>query len=192
MAHSRIVKRYSVALFKNAEQSGATDTVLADLRYVQKIITESKDLRVMLSSPVIRKAVKTEVLREVFGSNISPLTMDFLSFVNSKGREAFLQEAISMFEEVYNEARAILNVVVESATALSSDVRENVVASMASITGKKIEPIFKVNKSLIGGLKIQVNDMCYDGSILSQLSALYSQLAGSEMSTEVRAKIAAV
>ncbi len=192
MAHSRIVKRYSVALFRNAEQSGATETVLSDLRYVQKIIAESKDLRVMLSSPVIRKAVKTEVLREVFASNISPLTMDFLSFLNSKGREAFLQEAISMFEEVYNEARAILNVVVESATALSSDIRENVVASMASITGKKIEPIFKVNKSLIGGLKIQVNDMCYDGSILSQLSALYSQLAGSEMSTEVRAKIAAL
>lgn len=97
-----------------------------------------------------------------------------------------------MFEEVYNEARAILNVVVESATALSFDVRESVVASMASITGKKIEPIFKVNKSLIGGLKIQVNDMYYDGSILSQLSALYAQLAGSEMSTEVRAKIAAL
>lgn len=192
MALSRIVKRYSVALFRNAEQSGATDIVLADLRYVQKIIAESKDLRAMLSSPVIRKAAKTEVLREVFASNVSPLTMDFLSFLNSKGREAFLLEAISMFEEVYNQARAILNVVVESATVLTSDVRENVVASMASITGKKIEPIFKVNKSLIGGLKIQVHDMCYDGSILSQLSALYAQLAGSEMSTEVRAKIAAL
>ncbi|HRE57396.1 MAG TPA: ATP synthase F1 subunit delta [Candidatus Kapabacteria bacterium] len=192
MAHSRIVKRYSVALFRNAEQSGVTDAVLADLLYVRRIIGESKDLRVMLSSPVIRKAVKTDVLREVFASNVSPLTMDFLAFLNNKGREAYIQEAISMFEEVYNEARAILKVVVESATALTDDVRENVISSMASLTGKRINPTFKVNKSLIGGLKIQVHDMCYDGSILSQLSALYSQLAGSEMTIEVRAKIAAV
>ncbi len=192
MAHSRIVKRYSVALFRNAEQSGVTDAVLADLLYVRRIIGESKDLRVMLSSPVIRKAVKTDVLREVFASNVSPLTMDFLAFLNNKGREAYIQEAISMFEEVYNEARAILKVVVESATALTDDVRENYISSMASLTGKRINPTFKVNKSLIGGLKIQVHDMCYDGSILSQLSALYSQLAGSEMTIEVRAKIAAV
>lgn len=192
MAHSRIVKRYSVALFRNAEQSGVTDTVLADLRYVRNVISDSKDLRTMLSSPVIRKAIKTAVLREIFASNISALTMDFLAFINDKGREAFLQEAIAAFEEVYNEARAILNVIIESATTLSDDVREKVVTSMASVTGKKIEPIFKVNASLIGGLTIQVHDMRYDGSILSQLSALYAQLAGTEMSTDVKAKIAAM
>ena len=192
MAHSRIVKRYSIALFRNAEQAGVTDTVLADLRYVRNVISESKDLRTMLSSPVIRKTVKTDVLREIFASNVATLTMEFLAFMNEKGREAFLHDAIATFEEVYNEARAILTIVVESANLLSDDVREKLVTSMTSVTGKKIEPIFKVNTSLIGGLSIQVQDMRYDGSILSQLSALYAQLAGTEMSTDVKAKIAAM
>lgn len=46
----------------------------------------------MLSSPVIRKAVKTEVLREVFGSNISPLTMDFPRLSTAKVEKHFYKK----------------------------------------------------------------------------------------------------
>lgn len=192
MAALRIVKRYATALFRSAQVDGVTDTVLTDLKKVKQTIGESKDLRMMLNSPVIRTAVKSAVLKEIFSTSLSKLSLDFIIFLTEKGREALLSEAIDAFETIYNESNGILKVNVVSATQLSGDTRSKIVTSMAKITGKVIEPAFSVDSSLIGGLSIRVNDMLYDGTVSSQLAALYGRLAGTEMSTELQAKIAAL
>lgn len=190
MAALRIVKRYALALFRSAQAEGVTDKVLSDLRQVKSTIASSRDLRMMLQSPVIRTAVKVVVLTEIFGSSLSKLSLDFVVFIAEKGRESLLTEVINAFESIYNDANGILKVGIVSATQLSEDIRSKIVATMAKTTGKRIEPTFSMDPSLIGGLRIRVADMLYDGTVSSQLATLYSRLAGTEMSTELQAKIA--
>lgn len=190
MASLRIVKRYALALFRSSQAEGTTDKVLSDLMQVKSAINASKDLRVMLHSPVIRTAVKVSVLTEIFGTSLSKLSLDFMIFLAEKGREPLLAEAIESFESIYNEANGILKVGIVSATQLSEDMRSKIVAMMAKTTGKRIEPNFSVDSSLIGGLRIRVADMLYDGSVTAQLATLYGRLSGTEMSTELQAKIA--
>jgi F-type H+-transporting ATPase subunit delta len=66
--------------------------------------------------------------------------------------------------------------VVESATSLSDDVREDVKTGLARIYGTELETSFEHNPALIGGMRIRVGSDVYDGSVRSKLEALETRL----------------
>jgi F-type H+-transporting ATPase subunit delta len=66
--------------------------------------------------------------------------------------------------------------VIESATALTDDVRRDVQAGLARVYGAGLETSFEENSRLIGGMRIKVGSDVYDGSIRSRLDALERRL----------------
>lgn len=163
---------------------------LKDLQSVKSTVESSKELKALLYSPVVRTAVKNTIFKEIFDSSITKLTLDFLFFLTVKRREAGLLGAIEAYETIYYEMNGILNVTVSSAVTLAESEQRRTVEAMIKATGKKVNASFKVDNSLIGGIKIRVGDVLYDGSVSSQLAELYSRLSGKEMPTELMAKMA--
>jgi len=66
--------------------------------------------------------------------------------------------------------------VVESATPLADDVRQEVQAGLTRHYGSGLETSFRQNPDLIGGMRIRVGSDVYDGSIRSKLEALEARL----------------
>lgn len=190
MTSLRIVKRYALALFRGAEADGVTESVLKDLQHVKSAVESSKELKALLHSPVVRTVVKNTIFKEIFESSITKLTLDFLFFLTEKRRESELLHAIEAYEIIYYDMNGVLNVTVSSAVALAESEQKRTVEAMIKTTGKKVNANFKVDNSLIGGIKIRVGDVLYDGSVSSQLAELYSRLSGKEMPTELMAKMA--
>ncbi len=65
---------------------------------------------------------------------------------------------------------------VESATPLAPQLREDIEAGLARIYGETLEMSFGENPTLIGGIRIKVGSDVYDGSIRARLAALGSRL----------------
>src|SRR5262245_6507286 len=65
---------------------------------------------------------------------------------------------------------------VESATALPDDLRNEVHANLARTYGARIETEFEVNPALIGGMRIKVGSDVYDASVRAKLAALEARL----------------
>lgn len=63
-------------------------------------------------------------------------------------------------------------VVVESATALDEATRQQVVAKLSGQYGADLQIEYKINAELIGGLRIQVGDDVFDGSVDGRLKRL--------------------
>jgi F-type H+-transporting ATPase subunit delta len=61
---------------------------------------------------------------------------------------------------------------VESAVALSADLRGNVQNTLARVYGPGLTISFTENPALIGGMKVQVGSDVYDGSVRGRLAAL--------------------
>jgi len=61
---------------------------------------------------------------------------------------------------------------VESATALSPDLQQQVQASLTKLYGQGLNISFAQNPALIGGLRIKVGSDVYDGSVQARLNAL--------------------
>jgi F-type H+-transporting ATPase subunit delta len=61
---------------------------------------------------------------------------------------------------------------IESATPLPSDLRIDVLASLARRYGPGLTSTFTIRPSLIGGVRIQVGSDVYDCTVLARLAAI--------------------
>ena len=66
--------------------------------------------------------------------------------------------------------------VVESATGLNEELREDVKAGLTRVYGPALETSFEENPALIGGMRIRVGSDVYDGSVRRRLEALETRL----------------
>jgi F-type H+-transporting ATPase subunit delta len=68
------------------------------------------------------------------------------------------------------------HVVVESATALNSQVKDQVLTRLKARYGDDLTTEFRTNATLLGGLRIKVGDDVWDGTVRHRLNALQEQL----------------
>jgi F-type H+-transporting ATPase subunit delta len=66
--------------------------------------------------------------------------------------------------------------VVESATPLAGNLREQIRADLARAYGPNLEASFAENPALIGGMRIKIGSDVYDGSVRARLAALEAHL----------------
>ncbi|MEJ2447936.1 MAG: F0F1 ATP synthase subunit delta [Anaerolineales bacterium] len=67
--------------------------------------------------------------------------------------------------------------VVTSALPLTDEEKSVIEEDILKHATKKMDVRFEVDPSLLGGLKIQVDDMLYDNSVASQLSDMHDKLS---------------
>jgi F-type H+-transporting ATPase subunit delta len=173
MSTIRIATRYAKSLFDLSTEKGSTDRILQDASNVTQAIAGSRDLQLMLQSPIVTTEKKFSVLQAIFGSSIDGLTMQFVKMLTDKRREAYLSDIMQAFQDQYRVKNRIVKVRVISASVLSdaalAAIRAKVGTEMPDTT---IEIETSVDASLIGGFVLEFGDKRYDASIASQLNGL--------------------
>lgn len=80
------------------------------------------------------------------------------------------------FQRLVRLERGRHTALVESATPLSDNLRQEIQAGLARTYGETFDMSFGENPALIGGIRIRVGSDVYDGSIRAKLTALASKL----------------
>lgn len=175
MNDSKISVRYAKALIQTAIEQGCEDAVRDDVDTLLQCISESEYLKSVLESPVIPDTKKSEIFKEIFGSRLSRLTMDFLMLLVRNKRESFLKIACLDYLEFYARHKNIRRVKLTSAVRLSNDVvsRVSIIAG-AGASSVELSPV--VDPDVIGGLIVQIDDKVYDASVRSQLARIKENL----------------
>lgn len=137
----------------------------------------SSDLRMLFRSPIIEWWRKKNIAKEVFEGQISPLTMNFMMLVIQKGREKFFREIAEAYQELLDVRRSVLRISVDSAVAMDASVQQKLVDGLSAKTGKTVVAEFDTNDQLIGGMRVMIGDVVYDGSLRSQLEELRERLS---------------
>jgi F-type H+-transporting ATPase subunit delta len=177
MQQSRVAARYATALFDQAQQEKSLETAIEDVRGLKSMMTESRDLKLLFQSPVIKAEQKVTFLKALFAkANFSATVQNFLLLLVSKGRAAELSQVIEAFEHQYNAANNLIPVQISSAFELDADQRTKLLAKVQELTGKKPLPSYTVDAGLIGGFMVKIADQVMDGSIKHQLGILKKRL----------------
>ena len=170
MKGSILSARYAKSLLGLAIEQNALDAVYTDMQAVKAACADSRDLALLLKSPVVKTDKKQSILKEVFGGMLGELSMAFINLLTDKRREYHLEGIASAFITQYKAHNNITTATVTSAVALSDDAREKLRGMVKqSYPGQEIELQEQIDASLIGGFVIRVADKQVDASIKHSL-----------------------
>lgn len=111
-----------------------------------------------------------ESLREI--EDVDSVFKNFYTILLRNNDLKLINKVIEKIEEIDKEERGVKEVEVTGAKKIDKDL----VLKLREIIGNKTEIQEKIDPDLIGGLKIQINDLLIDGSIKGKLNKLRQSL----------------
>jgi F-type H+-transporting ATPase subunit delta len=168
-------RRYAKAIIELAQEENLEDKVLSDFTLIHSTIDESKDLKLMLSSPLIKVIKKQSVLLEVFKS-VQPLVQKLIKTLATNNRIAILDEISEEYISLYNTQRHIQYASVVTAAEMTKDIEEKVQNKIKEITGYTANLTNQVDESILGGFVLRLKDLQFDASVSTSLNRFKRQL----------------
>lgn len=172
--------RYARALSDVAYCEKLEDVIMKDIDYILKVIKSSKELVMLIKSPIIGNTKKKAIISEIFVDNVSKLMSEFLILLVNKSRESLIWDIFDNFKQEYYETHNMLPVVISSVHVMNDELKSLTMRKLNEITNKTILPEYKIEKDIIGGFKIQFTDIIIDSSIKTKIDKLHKHLLMAE------------
>ena len=169
-------KVIATALFNVADQNDDLDTLRDGLRTLNQIVIDSGQFRVLVQSKKIKGKLKVEILNSVLGKLSHPLANEVVSYLNGSSAANQLKEISIFFDSLYRKKSNTIEVKGIVASKMSNQQIESFKASLDEILGKKTILSIEVDPSLIGGIKLRIDNTFLDASIHNQLQTLRTEL----------------
>jgi len=176
MAEIRISSRYAKSLLVLSQEKHLLEEVNKDMKLILNTFAKSKDLQRLIDSPIVKSNQKIKVLASVFNDKISKLTGLFLATISKKGREKLIPSISEQFVNQYNIIHSICEVNVTSAIELDEKTKTEVKEFVENQSKCKAEISYKIDKNIIGGIVIRMEDQLYDFSISKKIKRLKQEL----------------
>jgi F-type H+-transporting ATPase subunit delta len=169
-------ERYSRALFEVAKESGELEKIETDIKNFQLIINGSLELQNFTQNPTQSINIQNIVIDLISKKlDFSKNTNNFLSLLIKKRRIFFVKKILESFLRLCSIKRGEVKASLISSKELSATELENISKELSLAMGSKIKFDYKINKDLIGGLKLQLGSFMIDTSIRNKLKK-YEQI----------------
>lgn len=172
MRNSRVATRYAKALLLLSSEAGTLEEDYGDMKLLIGILKESKELQNLLKSPIIKTDKKITILTKIFENKISKTSMIFINTITTKKRESLLQIIAESFIKNYKKEKGIRTVTVTTAVAIDQELKTQITNSVKNEKEENIELIEIVDKNIIGGSIIRVDDIQLDTSLSNKILEL--------------------
>lgn len=164
--------RYAKSLLKLSEEKNIFDKISSDAKIIYGALSQSRELRAILKSPVVKTEVKINLLSEIFSGKVSGETISFMKFVVEKGREDLMSEIFRNFLSMCDKKLGILDAKITSSIELDNEIRKNMLASLEKYSGMKIRLDYATDEKMLGGFIVRYGDTVIDASVKHQLELL--------------------
>ena len=169
-------ERYSRALFEVSQESSELDKAESDLKNFLSILASSSDIENFIKNPTQspdQQIMLINILAEKLG--FSKNLRNFFLLLIEKRRIFFIQKISESFLKLCLKKRGELKASLISSKDLSQIEIDKISKELLETTGSILKFDFKVDKELIGGLKLQLGSFMIDTSIKSKLKK-YEQM----------------
>ena len=175
MNGSRAAIRYAKAILSFALEQQKEVEVNNDMLLVANTIQDSKELQLLLNSPVLKTELKKSALKEIFAGKASPLTIGLINLLIDNKRLPILGEVAKKYNVIFDSLKGIEVAKVTTAIPLTEELNQQVLRKVIEITGKQATIESIINPDIIGGFILRVGDIQYDASVANKLQVLKRQ-----------------
>ncbi|WP_215224320.1 ATP synthase F1 subunit delta [Echinicola shivajiensis] len=173
MSAKRVASRYAKSLIELAVEKGVLEEVHQDMQQFRSLVASSREFALLLKSPIHKSELKLKVIKELFSKSSQELTLSFYSILSKKNRENILPEIAAEFHEQYNDHMDIQVADLTTTFKIDDSMRKKFEEAVKDISGRsKVELVERIDKDIIGGFVLKVNDRQLDETMASKLKAL--------------------
>jgi ATP synthase F1 delta subunit len=176
MADKTLVASYSDALFNAALKANVLKEVAEDAEKLTAIVAREKKLRAFSETPSISLEEKERVFRKVFGSRYHEMLINFVCMLIRRGRLELFFPALERLRVLYQRHLGYLDATVVSAVPLHPEDRNLLVNELSTFTGKKLNITWKIDPTIIGGLRFLCGDTLIDTTLSRSLAQIGRRL----------------
>lgn len=174
---AQISKEYALALFQLSKEDSRTDDYNNALDLVFDVIDTNPDYILFLTSPNIATSEKLTALKEAFGESIPEEILSFLCILCKKGHAAYIKDCILEFRACCDEESKVSTAVVKTAYELNESQKTKLIQKLEKISGNKVLLDIILDKTLIGGLSINLDGQIIDGTLKHKLHEVKDVIA---------------
>lgn len=171
-----IPEKYAESLLEVAKDNGRLEDIKRDFAGLIKRLNENEQLRLVFVSPLFSGNNKKAALdRIVFGVFCKEFT-NFLHVVIDKKREVHIFDIYEYFIKIVDAYENKIRVKIKTAFPLDAGLEAKLKQKLKEKTGKEVILENTVDKRIIGGAVLKMNDYMVDRSVLNGLVLLEKEL----------------
>ena len=170
-------ERYSRALFEVSKEAGDLEKIETDIKSFKLLLENSLELKNFFSNPTQSINSQNNVnnlLSERF--SFSKNLKNFFSLLIEKRRIFFVSKIMESFLKICSKKRGEVKASLISSKELSESELESISKDLSSSIESVIKFDYKIDKELIGGLKLQLGSIMIDTSIKNKLKKFEQQM----------------
>ena len=178
---TEIARMYGGSLYDLAAEEGLETRVLDELDEAAKLIRDDPEYLRLLRTPSIPKKERCALLDEAFRGQVHLYVLNFLKILCEKGTLRELPGCARAYRIRYNAAHGILEATAITAIAMTAAQTEQLRQKLETITGKKIDLATKIDPSVLGGIRLDIEGTELDGTVQNRLATLRRNIAAATL-----------
>lgn len=172
---STIARPYAEAVFKLADGADKRAEWSATLAMLEQV-SDNERVRAVMADPNLSSAKVAGLFISILAGKLSGDAENFVRVMAENRRLELLGEVRAQYEALKNAREGVIEADVHTAFELTDAQLAELVSALEKRTGRKVKAQVRLDKALIGGVRVVMGDKVIDGSARAQLGALESAL----------------
>ncbi len=175
MNDSKISVRYSRALFQLALEKELLDEVFDDMKFIAELCGH-EEMKELLESPIVVPSKKREIFNGILGNKVQDITLSLINLVIKNGRESYISAIARRFLREIKIYKGITESSITTAVELDDKIVKEVEVFISKTFNTKVDLKQSIDKDIIGGFILRVEDSFVDASVRSKLRIIEKEL----------------
>lgn len=168
--------RYAESLFDLAKEENQVTQYLDDIKLVGEVLDSDPQIVQFFNHVLIENDKKIQLLDQSFKRNVDQYVLNFLKLLVQSRRIRYIDDIVKSYINLSNQYLGIEEGMIYTPYELTDQQIQDIEKAISQKENKKVTLKVSIDPSLLGGIKVQIANRIYDGTIKNKVEMLKKEL----------------
>ena len=168
--------RYAESLFDLAKEENKVTQYLDDIKLVGEVLDSDPQIVQFFNHVLIENDKKIQLLDQSFKGNVDQYVLNFLKPLVQSRRIRYIDDIVKSYINLSNQYLGIEEGMIYTPYELTDQQIQDIEKAISQKENKKVTLKVSIDPSLLGGIKVQIANRIYDGTIKNKVEMLKKEL----------------
>lgn len=168
--------RYAESLFDLAKEENKVTQYLDDIKLDGEVLDSDPQIVQFFNHVLIENDKKIQLLDQSFKGNVDQYVLNFLKLLVQSRRIRYIDDIVKSYIKLSNQYLGIEEGMIYTPYELTDQQIQDIEKAISQKENKKVTLKVSIDPSLLGGIKVQISNRIYDGTIKNKVEMLKKEL----------------